>query len=596
MSAAASPPAESFADAPYVLREYALIADGERGVLVGPRGDYTWMCFPRWHDEAIFASLIGGAGSFAVTPRARAVWGGYYEPRSLVWTSRWATEESIIECREALAMPASPSRAVILRQVRAASKTARVEVRLDLRADFGRAAARNVRERDGLWRARVGDAHALVIGLAGAESVPDGHGGRIMGLDLELAEGDSHDLALILDIEEEPEEPESLATLWSGTESAWRERVPVFDHLLAPADSRHACAVLTGMTSATGGMVAAATTSLPERAREGRNFDYRYVWIRDQCYAGQAAARAGANRLLDAAVGFVGERLRADGERLRPAYTVAGEDLPDEEKLGLPGYPGGADMVGNWVRGQLQLDAFGESLLLLAAAGRCERLDGDGWAAVETAAEAIAKRWREPDAGVWELDPTEWTHGRLICAAGLRAAAELPAAERQAAEWLALADTLVADCAARCVHPSGRWQRAPDDERVDAALLLAAVRGAVPPDDPRSDRDASRRRGRAHGPRLRIPLPPDSRPLGEAEGAFLVCGYWMAFALAQQGDRVEAARWFERSRAACGPPGLYSEEFDVHQRQLRGNLPQAFVHALLLECAAEQAAWSSGPE
>ena len=80
---------------------------------------------------------------------------------------------------------------------------------------------------------------------------------------------------------------------------------------------------------------------------------------------------------------------------------------------------------------------------------------------------------------------------------------------------------------------------------------------------------------------------PDERPLGEAEGAFLLCGFIMSLAYGQQGNQVEAARWFERNRAACGPPGLFSEEFDVTQRQLRGNLPQAFVHALLLECAAK---------
>jgi GH15 family glucan-1,4-alpha-glucosidase len=83
---------------------------------------------------------------------------------------------------------------------------------------------------------------------------------------------------------------------------------------------------------------------------------------------------------------------------------------------------------------------------------------------------------------------------------------------------------------------------------------------------------------------------PDERPLGEAEGAFVLCGFLMALALDQQGDRVGAARWFERNRAACGPPGLLSEEYDVLQRQMRGNLPQAFVHALLLECAARQSA------
>ncbi len=338
-------------------------------------------------------------------------------------------------------------------------------------------------------------------------------------------------------------------------------------------------------------MVAAATTSLPERARTGRSFDYRYVWIRDQCYAGQAVARAGAHGLLDEAVRFVGDRLRADGDQMKPAYTVDGGDVPRERALDLPGYPGGTDIVGNWVRGQFQLDAFGESLLLFAAAARAGRLDGDGWRAAEIAAKAIAGRWREADAGIWELEPAEWTHGRLICAAGLRAMSELSGAEELATGWMALADGMVADCSTRCVHPSGRWQRGPHDPRVDASLLLPAVRGAIPADDPRTlatlrtvDADLTRD-GYAYRYR------PDSRPLGEAEGAFLICGFWMALALAQQGDYVGAARWFERSRAAGGPPGLLSEEFDVDQRQLRGNLPQAFVHALLLECSAEQGGW-----
>jgi GH15 family glucan-1,4-alpha-glucosidase len=138
----------------------------------------------------------------------------------------------------------------------------------------------------------------------------------------------------------------------------------------------------------------------------------------------------------------------------------------------------------------------------------------------------------------------------------------------------------------RRTPPSGRWQRSPGDERLDAALLLLPLRGAVSPDDPRSiatlrgiERELTQD---GYCYRFRH----DERPLGHAEGAFLLCGFLLALAHHQQGDHVAAARWFERSRSACGPPGLLSEEFDVDQRQLRGNLPQAFVHALALECAA----------
>jgi GH15 family glucan-1,4-alpha-glucosidase len=331
-------------------------------------------------------------------------------------------------------------------------------------------------------------------------------------------------------------------------------------------------------------MVAAATMSLPERAREGRNYDYRYVWIRDQCFTGQAVAQAGPLPLLDDAVRFVSERLLADGDRLVPAYTVDGGSVPDEHDLDLPGYPGGADIVGNWVNRQFQLDAFGESLNLFAEAAAHDRLDADGWRAAETAAAAIARRWREPDGGIWELDPDAWTHSRLICATGLRRIAAHQS-KGQAADWLALADAIVADTSRQAVHPDGYWKRSPTDDRIDAALLLPAIRRGIPLDDPRTLATLAAVADQLTEDGYCYRYRPDERPLGESEGAFVMCGFLLALAYAQQGDAVRAGRWFERNRAACGTAGLLSEEFDVVQRQMRGNLPQAFVHALLLQCA-----------
>ena len=226
--------------------------------------------------------------------------------------------------------------------------------------------------------------------------------------------------------------------------------------------------------------------------------------------------------------------------------------------------------------------------MLFAAAAGHDRLDADGWRAVEVAAEAIDARWHEKDAGIWEIEPDRWTHSRLICAGGLRAISRCLLGGGESARWLALADAITADTAANALHPSGRWQRSPTDERLDAALLLPAIRGAIPRDDPRTvaTLEAYDRELTVDGYAYRYR--PDERPLGESEGAFLLCGFVMALARAQQGHHVSAARWFERTRAACGPSGLLSEEFDISQRQLRGNLPQAFVHALLLECAADQ--------
>ncbi|EUA34603.1 glycosyl hydrolases 15 family protein [Mycobacterium xenopi 3993] len=148
-----------------------------------------------------------------------------------------------------------------------------------------------------------------------------------------------------------------------------------------------------------------------------------------------------------------------------------------------------------------------------------------------------------------------------------------------------MADLLVTDADSDCLHPSGRWQRAPDDPRIDAALLMPSIRGPIPTGDPRAVATLEAVRADLGRDGFVYRFQPDQRPLGQAEGAFLLCGFLMALADHQHGNHVAAARWFERNRTACGPPGLLTEEFDVAQRQLRGNLPQAFVHALLFETA-----------
>jgi GH15 family glucan-1,4-alpha-glucosidase len=265
-----------------------------------------------------------------------------------------------------------------------------------------------------------------------------------------------------------------------------------------------------------------------------------------------------------------------------PAYSVDGGPPPREHDLELPGYPGGVAKTGNRVCDQFQLDVHGEALLLFATAAALDRLDATHWQAVRTLVHTIEQRWCEPDAGIWELDSRRWAHSRLTCAAGLRGiAAAVPA--QLGAPWRRLADHLVADANSDCLHPSGRWQRAPGDPRIDAALLLPGIRGAIPGDDPRTVATVEAVRSRLTQQGFVYQFHPDQGALGECEGAFLLCGFLMALADHQQGNDLAAVRWFERSRTACGPPGLFAEEYDVEQRQLRGNLPQAFVHALLFE-------------
>ncbi len=579
MSATATAPTAWRDFPPRVLRDYALLADGRRGAVVGPRGDVAWLCAPRWDSDAVFASLVGGPGVYAVTPDEPNVWGGYYEPGSLVWRSRWVTQRTVFECREALAQPADPHRLVLLRRIEAGAQDAVVRVVLQPAAGFGRHELRDLhRADDGSWTGRAGDLHLRWTGCPEARLDADGWTARVV-----VPAGSARELVLEISDRSLPQLLEPAAA-WQTTEQWWESQVPALEGTAAPRDSRHAYAVLIGLTTPGGGTVAAATLGLPERADAGRSYDYRYVWLRDQAYVGLSAAVGEPLPLMDAAVHRVTDLLLEHGSALAPAYRVDGGTVPEETVLGLGGYPGGTDVRGNWVRGQFQLDAYGEVLQLLAAAARHDHLDAQGARAIELAVDIVARRWRDPDAGIWELDDAWWAHSRLSCVAGLRAVSALPHVPRErSAAWDHLADVVLAETSRRCLAPDGSWRRSPQHDGTDAALLLPPVRGALPADDPRTRATRERVVRELTDDGYVYRFDADGKPLGEAEGAFTMCGFTMALATAYEGDWASALRWFERTRAVCGPPGLLAEEFDVRQRQLRGNLPQAFAHAMLLE-------------
>lgn len=572
------------------LRDYAFGGDGERGMIIGPDGAIVWMCAPRWDSDAVFSSLLGGAGHFSVTPQSpHRISGGYYDVGTLIWKHVWTTSQGVIECDDALAYPGEDHRAVILRRIASRGHAHDVDVAVSPRAGFGYADVTPAALTDGVWTWTTGDVHVRVVGLADAQFSPE------EGLEgsLHLEAGAEHDV--VAEFSMRPDEDGSLEAdaLWASTREAWRRAMPDIHGTAADADVAQFYAVTMGLTSRHGGMVAAATAGLPEHLRAEANYDYRYAWIRDQCFAGQADAalkrdRKRAYPLLDGAVAFIGARLVADGANLRPAYTVAGEPVPSQRRLPLPGYPGASPIVGNHVNEQFQLDIFGEALSLFAAAAGLGRLDAKGWDAARIAADAIAKRWDEPDAGIWELENRWWTHSRLACIGGLRALSDAaPAAS--ATTWRALADLIEARVLATCVTADGRWARSQDDDAVDAALVIPAIRGGLDPHDPINVRtvDAVLHDLQSGGHIYRFKH--GDQDLPAAEGAFLLCEASMSLALLRLGRREEAVRWFERVRGCVGPSGLFSEEWNVRERQMRGNLPQAFLHAIVAQAAIELA-------
>ena len=296
-------------------------------------------------------------------------------------------------------------------------------------------------------------------------------------------------------------------------------------------------------------MVAAATTSLPERAEQGRNYDYRYVWIRDQCYAGQAVAADGPHALLDDAVGFVAPRLLDDGPDLRPAYTARRGAVPDQRRWTCPATPAATTSSAT---------TSTPSSSSTPSARRCccsPRPAGTTGSTPDTGARSPRRRgdrarWSEPDAGIWELDNRPWTHSRLICAAGLRAMAALRPRRHTA----------------RLDHP-GRRHRSPTPP---TACTPPAAGNARPTTRAWTPRCCCPRCAAPSRPPTRAPSPPaapsppsstedgyvyrfrqDARPLGEAEGAFALCGFLMALAAAPAGGR---RRRPPAGSNATGPP------------------------------------------
>ena len=409
----------------------------------------------------------------------------------MIWRSRWITDTGIIECREALAFPGDPHRVVAAApDQRRATATPGSRSSWTRAAGFGRQPLDELhRDDDGVWTGRVGELYLRWTGAAtpGARR-PRRQQLRHRG---HRAGATHHDLVL------ETQRPAAArraaptpTAAWRATETAWHEtRARAADTIARARDARARYAVLRGLTSAGGGMVAAATTSLPERAEAGRNYDYRYVWIRDQCYAGQAVAAAGAapaarrRRPLRRRTGCSthGDRARArlhhhrrPGARPAPPRParLPGR-LRHRRQLGQPAVPARRLRRGAAAVRRRRPRTTGST----PSTGRPPRPP-------PTAIEQPLARTRRRDLGA-RRPALDALPADLRRRAARHRRRRSPRRRRRAAgsRWpTPSSPTPPADC----LHPDGRWQRAPDDPGVDAALLLPALRGALPADDPRT--------------------------------------------------------------------------------------------------------------
>ena len=346
----------------------------------------------------------------------------------------------------------------------------------------------------------------------------------------------------------------------------------------------------------TGGIVAAATTSLPEEIGGQRNWDYRYCWIRDATFTLYALLSSGYREeargwrqwLLRATAGHPGQ--------LQIMYGLAGERRLHEFELPwLAGYENSRPVrVGNAAHSQLQLDVYGELIDALHAA-RKYQLDGsrDGWKFQQVLLEDLETKWMERDDGIWEVrgGRHHFTHSRMmIWVAYDRAIREVEdfGLEGPVDHWRGVRDAIRADILANGWSDKRQsFVQSYGSEALDASLLLMPLVGFLPPEDPRviSTVDAIRRDLTRDGLVLRYRTGEGGDGVSGGEGSFLVCSFWMVDALAMIGRRDEAHELFERLLGLRNDLGLLAEEYDpVAKRQL-GNFPQAFSHVGIVNAA-----------
>ena len=587
-------------DHPARLEDYALLGDCRTAALVSREGSVDWWCVPRFDSPACFAALLGTPdhGRFLIGPVAPAQSSRRYRPDTMVLETEHDTDGGRVRVVDCLAMVRG-DRPVLVRIVEGIKGQVDMHMDLVVRFDYG-SIVPWVRRVDGTWRAVAGpDGLQLQtpVELRGENlrTTADFTVGARERVPFVLAWFPSHD----------PQQgPAGAAQLVARCAKIWRNwsarcdysgewREPVVRSLLT----------LESLTYApTGGIVAAPTTSLPETLGGTRNWDYRYCWVRDATLTLEALIAGGyreeAERwrlwLLRAAAGRP--------EELQTMYGVAGERRLTEIELDwLPGY-GGAKPVrtGNAAHEQLQLDVYGELADVLWQGVRADMmLSKEAWSLLRLLLTSLEERWREPDEGIWEVrgPRRHFTHSKVMCWVAFDRAlaiADASGFEGPLDRWRVLRDEIHGQVIAHAYNAEiGAFTQTYDSADLDAAVLMIPLVGFLPPDDPRVastiaaiGRDVSDGGLTSEGLVMRyVPTDVAVDGIGEREGVFLPCSFWMVEALALAGRRDDARALFERLLLIANDVGLYAEEYDPHAPRLLGNFPQAFTHLALVAAA-----------
>jgi GH15 family glucan-1,4-alpha-glucosidase len=583
------------------IEDYALLGDCRSAALVGIDGAIDWLCLPRFDADACFAALLGtkdnGFWRIAPTTPVRKVRRAY--------RGRTLTLETEMECDEGSIlitdfMPVGADGPGVVRIV--TGKTGAVPVRSEiaLRFNFGRTIPW-VQKRNGGIEAIAGPDLVRV-----SSNVPlRGEGLRTVA-DILVRPGEQAVFALrwCPSVEENPAAPPAPPTPVDPLEALghcdefW-ERWAARGSIEGPyaAEIGRSLLVLKALTFApTGGIVAAPTTSLPEKIGGVRNWDYRFCWLRDATFTLYALMSAGYS---DEAKAFRDWLLRAAAgapDQIQILYGIAGERrLTEVEVDWLAGYEDSRPIrIGNAAADQMQLDVYGELADTLYLSHRTG-LDagGDGWTLERALLRHLETVWREPDHGIWEVrgPRRHFVHSKVMCWVafdrGVKSI-ENWGLEGPLERWRAIRDEIHAEVCAQGYDPETRsfvqYYGAKDP---DASLLLLPIVGFLPPDDPRIVKTVVRieKRLLIDGFIQRYITEPDVDGLPEGEGAFLACSFWFVDALVLLGRYEEARAHFDRLLTLANDVGLLAEEYDPRAKRLVGNFPQALSHVALVNSA-----------
>ncbi|MFJ8136583.1 glycoside hydrolase family 15 protein [Streptomyces sp. NPDC096013] len=581
------------------IEDYALIGDEQTAALVGMDGSVDWLCLPRFDSAACFARLLGDEdnGHWRIAPEgADRCTRRAYRPDTLVLDTEWETAEGTIRVTDL--MPQRHRAPDVVRIVEGLSGRVTVRSTMRLRFDYGAIVP---------WMRRSDGHHVAVAGPDSAwlRSEPEVHTwGEDFSTHSEFTVEADEKVAFVLTWHPSHEPRPALVDPYESLRASvadwqrWAARCR-YDGPYRDVVVRSLITLKALTYRPTGGIVAAATTSLPEEMGGVRNWDYRYCWLRDSTLTLGALVSAGYHKEAEAWRDWLLRAVAGDPADLQIMYGVAGERrLPEFELPYLSGFGGSAPVrIGNGAVNQLQLDVYGEvmdSLWLARRAGLSPK--PHMWSLQSVLLDWLRDHWKQPDEGLWEVrgGRRHFVHSKvMVWVAADRAVRTLEEYADLSGDlegWRELRDEVHRDVCEKGYDPErNTFTQYYGSQELDAALLLIPRFGFLPPDDPRvigtvdAVREALGHDGFVRRYDTAADIPVDGLP-GD-EGAFLACSFWLADALQMTGRRKEARVLFERLVGLANDVGLLAEEYDpVAGRQL-GNFPQAFSHIGLVNTA-----------